>query len=391
MPHVYRVIALGLIAMTAVSAQNMGAGPGNPPAGSGMSSGNSLPQSTGGQSGDGRLPVFLSGTVMFAGGAGPADNIPIQRVCGGTARTVAYTNGKGQFSFQWGSSTGLLPDAGDPGPAPNRRTGDLSGDTYRGGSALGMSVTLGCELIAGAPGYRPARVDLSGHRAGDDSDVGMMVLHRIASVEGTSVSVTSLSAPKDARKAWEKGVRLLRSPRASDMAAAEKELEKAVAVYPRYANAWADLGRVRMRRQETDAARDAFLKAIDADSKLVEPYIELGDMAAHRMQWTDAARYLDRALALDPVDYPRLWLAAGLADYRVNNFDRAERNAREALKISAPIEDPAASRLLGYVLLQKQDYAGADEAFRVYLRLVPNADDRSDIEARLGQVNAHLQ
>jgi tetratricopeptide (TPR) repeat protein len=123
----------------------------------------------------------------------------------------------------------------------------------------------------------------------------------------------------------------------------------------------------------------------------VEPYIELGDMAAHRMQWTDAARYLDRALALDPVDYPRLWLAAGLADYRVNNFDRAERNAREALKISAPIEDPAASRLLGYVLLQKQDYAGADEAFRVYLRLVPNADDRSDIEARLGQVNAHLQ
>ena len=83
-------------------------------------------------------------------------------------------------------------------------------------------------------------------------------------------------------------------------------------------------------------ARDAFLKAIDADDKLVEPYIELGNMAAHQHQWPDAARYLDRALMLDPVDYPRLWLADGLADYRVRNLARAERNAREALKITLP-------------------------------------------------------
>jgi Flp pilus assembly protein TadD len=384
MPHVYRGIALQLIAITTVLAQNIGLGPGMPSA-------TPAPQPTAGQTPETRLPVFLSGTVMFAGGAGPAGNIPIQRVCEGAARTVAFTNGKGQFSFQWGSSTGLFPDAGDSAPVNTRRGGDLSADTYRGGSALGMSVTLGCELIAVAPGYQPARVDLSGHRAGGGSDVGMMVLHRLAAVEGTSVSFTSLNAPKDARRAWEKGVRLLRSRHPSDVAAAEQELEKAVAVYPRYANAWADLGRARLQRQEIDQARDAFLKAIDADDKLVQPYIELGNMAAHRMQWTEAARYLDRALTLDPVDYPRLWLADGLADYHVNNFDRAERNAREALKLSAPNQDPAASRLLGYVLMQKEDYAGADQAFRAYLRLVPDADDRSDIKARLGQIDAHLQ
>ncbi len=390
MPHVYRVIALQLIAITVLLAQNIGLGPGSPAAGPGMSSANSAPQPAGGGSPEARLPVFLSGTVIFAGGAGPADNIPIQRVCGGASRTVAFTNGKGQFSFQWGSGNSLLPDAADPGPAASRRTGDLSADTYRGGSSLGMSVTLGCELVAGAPGYRPARIDLSAHRAGDESDVGMMVLHRLVAVEGTSVSFTSLNAPKDARRAWQKGVRLLRSSHPSDVAAGEKELEKAVAVYPRYANAWADLGRARLHRQATDQARDAFLKAIDADDKLVEPYIELGNIAAHRLQWADAARYLDRALTLDPVDYPRLWLADGQADYRVNNLDRAERNAREALKISAPNQDPEASRLLGYVLMQKQDYAGADEAFRAYLRLVPNADDLSDIKARLGQIEAHL-
>jgi Tfp pilus assembly protein PilF len=389
MPFVYacvsRSIALGLIATSGVWAQTVGT---NPPPSPGTQQSQQVQPSI--PMGDTRMPVFFAGTVMFDGGAGPAENIPIQRVCGGVPRTVAFTNTKGQFSFQWGSSNSLFPDAGDAGPAISKRSGDLSGDSYSGASARGMSVTTGCELVASAPGYRPVRVDLSGHRASDGSDLGMMVLHRIAAVEGNSVSFTSLTAPKDARRAWEKGVRLLRSPKPSDIAAAENEFEKAVAAYPKYAVAWADLGRARLRRQETDAARDAFLKAIDADDKLVAPYIELGNIATHRRQWTDAARYLDRALALDPVDYPRLWLADGLADYRVSNFDRAERNAREALRISAPNQDPEAARLLAYVLLEKQNYTGADEAFRAYLRLAPNANDLSDIKARIEQISSHL-
>ncbi len=384
-PHVSRSIALGLIATSGVWAQTLGTSPPPPPG---------TPQPQPAQPsipmGDTRLPVFFAGTVVFDGGAGPAENVPIQRVCGGVTRTVAFTNNRGQFSFQWGSSNSLFPDAGDAGPVVAKRSGDLSSDSYSGASVRGMSVTTGCELVATAPGYRPVRVDLSGHRASDDSDLGMMVLHRIAAVEGTSVSFTSLAAPKDARRDWEKGVRLLRSPKPSGAAAAENEFEKAVAAYPKYAVAWADLGRARLRRKETDAARDAFLKAIDADDKLVEPYIQLGNIATRRMQWTDAARYLDRALALDPVDYPRLWLADGLADYRVSNFDRAERNAREALKISAPNQDPEAARLLAYVLLEKQNYAGADEAFRAYLRLAPNANDLSDIKAHIEQISTHL-
>lgn len=382
-PHVFRSVALALIASCGVWAQifNDRMTPTNPNVPQ-----QSPPPSTPG--GDNRLPVFFSGTVMLEGGAGPAADIPIQRVCNGAPRTVAYTNAKGQFSFQWGSSNALFPDAGDSGPIISKRSGDLSGDTYA--PLRGLSPTTGCELVASAPGYRPARVDLGGHRASDSPDVGMMVLHRIAAVEGTSVSVTSLNAPKDARKAWEKGVRLLRSPKPSDAAVAEKEFSLAVAVYPKYANAWSDLGRARLRLQKSDEARDAFLKALDADDKLVEPYIELGTIATHRRQWTDAARYLDRALALDPVDYPRLWLADGLADYRVRNFDRAEKNAREALRISAPHENPEATRLLAYVLLEKQDYAGADQAFREYLRQAPNADDQKDVKAHLDQISPHL-
>src|SRR5580704_12321018 len=110
----------------------------------------------------------------------------------------------------------------------------------------------------------------------------MIVLHRLVGVEGTSVSVTALNAPKDARKAWEKGVDFLHKSRTAE---AEKELEKAVEIYPKYANAWLDLGRAREQQQAEALARDAFLKAIDADNKLVGPYVELGKMAVLRQNW----------------------------------------------------------------------------------------------------------
>ncbi len=123
-----------------------------------------------------------------------------------------------------------------------------------------------------------------------------------------------------------------------------------VGIYPKYANAWLDLGRARMQRRAEDPAREAFLNAISADGKLVEPYVQLGELAARGRKWPDAALYLDRALQLDPVDYPRLWFEDAVADYHVQQFDRAERNAREALKLPPAIRDPRADAVLALIL-----------------------------------------
>jgi tetratricopeptide (TPR) repeat protein len=297
--------------------------------------GSSTPSQTP-QTQDAQMPVFLSGRVVMDDGTPPDTSIAIQRVCGGSPSTVAWTDGKGSFSFQWGRSSAIMQEASET-------VGGGSGDT-------GANGLRGCELMANAPGFRSARLDLSSHRAGDNPNLGTIILHRLAEVEGTSVSVTALNAPKDAKKAWEKGVAYLRKSKAAD---AEKELEKAVGIYPKYANAWLDLGRARMQRRAEGPAREAFLKAIGADGKLVGPYVELGEMAARGRKWPDAALYLDRALQLDPVDYPRLWFEDAVADYHVQQFDRAERNAREALKLPPAIRDPRADAVLGLILKSK--------------------------------------
>jgi predicted Zn-dependent protease len=90
------------------------------------------------------------------------------------------------------------------------------------------------------------------------------------------------------------------------------------------------------------------------------------------------------------VDYPRLWYEDALADYHVRNFDRAERNVREALKVPVANRDPHADQLLGLLLMRKEDYAGADEALRAYVQLSPEAQDLAVVRAQIEEIDSHL-
>lgn len=335
-----------------------------------------------------QVPIFLSGKVVMDDGSVPPPNIPIQRVCNNNPRTMTWTDSKGHFSFQWGQTLGVIGDASEPGYSNDSsnpfNSTPLSRSGGFGNSGLNTSM-MGCELRANAAGFRSETVNLMNRRAMDNPDVGMIVLHRIANVEGTSISATSFNAPKDAQKAYQKGLQSLGKSKPDDAA---KEFERAVALYPRYANAWIDLGRTRLQQHSVEPAREAFLKAIEADGKLVDAYAQLGMLAAQQQNWSDAVHYVDQALHLDPVDYPQLWFVDAVANYNVKNLDVAEKSAREAQKLDSGHRNPRTDQLLGLILVQKQDAAGAAEAFRSYLKFAPNAPDLDQIKAQLAQLDA---
>jgi predicted Zn-dependent protease len=90
------------------------------------------------------------------------------------------------------------------------------------------------------------------------------------------------------------------------------------------------------------------------------------------------------------VDYPRLWFESAVADYNARNVDRAEKNAREALRVLPANRDPRANKVLGLILVKKQDFAGAGEALRAYVQLVPNAEDIDQVKALLKQIDDKL-
>ncbi|HEY3840153.1 MAG TPA: tetratricopeptide repeat protein [Bryobacteraceae bacterium] len=346
--------------------------------------------SGGGASGmDLSRPIYLSGKIMMQDGSAVPENVTIERVCSGISKTVAYTDSKGRFNFQWGNRSMILADASDSGsgPASRANTGGFGSSQSAGGaSALAPdpfgSRMMNCGLRASAAGFASSMVNLFNRRSADNPDVGVIILRRIGGVEGVSISVTSMMAPKSAKKAYEHG---LQSHLKGKMDDAVRDFEKATGLYPRYADAWVSLGKVQLEQGSNEAAGMDFAKAIDCDPKLVAPYVELGLLAAKEAKWETTARYLDRAMELDPVDFPQVWYTDAVANYNLAKYDAAERGARAAVRLDARHVNPRSEYLLGLVLAEKQDYAGATEELNAYVRLAPNAPDTAQAKVQLGE------
>src|SRR6202043_272036 len=111
---------------------------------------------------------------------------------------------------------------------------------------------------------------------GGSVDVGAVVVQRAGKVEGATLSATLYKAPKDARKAYDKGLRAEKNGKLAD---AHKYFETAVEIYPRSATAWFQLGTVLEKENQKDAARKAYSQATTIDARFLPPFLSLASMA----------------------------------------------------------------------------------------------------------------
>jgi tetratricopeptide (TPR) repeat protein len=330
--------------------------------------------SGGDHSGDPRL----SGRVTVEDGSVAPRGIAIEMVCSNLRRTVASTDSKGQFIFQYGTANG-----GSDASASGERSSNPLLAISSGDAATALRTIVNCVLRAELPGYLSDEVSLTDRRAMDHSDVGTIVLHRVFAAEGVAVSSTSLNAPRKARDFYETGLKAMRSGR---MDTAAKDFEQAIAVYPVYANAWLELGRVRQQLGTASTARDAWKKASELDPKLTGAYVELGLDAGLSHDWKVATQYLDRALRLDPVDYPEAWFGDAVAHYYLAAYDDAERSAREAVRLDPQGRNPRAGYILGMILAKKGDRDGAAAELKRYLKAAPQAPDAELVKIQLAAI-----
>ncbi|MBI4875608.1 MAG: tetratricopeptide repeat protein [Acidobacteria bacterium] len=330
-----------------------------------------------------RRPIFLSGKVVLDDGTPPPDTVTIERVCNGVVRPEAYTDSKGRFSFQLGQSMNVMPDASTSGAADAGIFG--SNPQTRGGMSGGLSERdlMGCELRASLPGFRSEMVNLAGRRVMDNPDVGTIILKRLGNVEGRTISATTALAPKDARKAYDKARDNIKKQKWAD---AQKELEKAVAAYPKYAAAWHQLGLLHEQQKNTGAARKAYAESLSADAKFLGPYLQLAMLAVRDTNWQDVADITSRLVRLDPFDYPQAFFYNAVANFNLRKLDDAEKSAREALKIDTDHRIAKTSHLLGVILAQKNDYTGAVEHIENYLKFAPEAKDAEQVRKQLDEI-----
>ncbi len=340
--------------------------------------------------------IYISGKVLMDDGTPPPEQLVVERVCNGNPRPEGYTDSKGRFSFALGQNSAMMVDAsvgsmgGDFGAGSQDRNSNRGGmGSMGGGGSRGVSERdlMGCEVRAVLAGFRSDVVNLSGRRSMDNPDVGVIILHRMAKVDGYTFSGTSAFAPKDAKKAYEKGREAAKKNKLPD---AERELQKAVDLYPKYAVAWYELGLVHQQQKQLDDARKCYAESLKADSKYVNPYAQLARLAAADQNWEQTAEYSGKLLKLNPYFSPEVYFYGAVANLNLKNLDAAEEQAREGLKLDPKNRNPRMNQVLGVVLAQKQDFKGAAESMKSYLKLAPTAPDVDHVKRQLEEIERQL-
>jgi tetratricopeptide (TPR) repeat protein len=382
------IAAFGLLVSAAVGAQQTSA-----PSGKGGASGNvgnagsATTRSPSTLPGDslGQGPIYISGRVALSDGLPLPERVRIERVCNGSAHLETYADTKGRFSFVVGHSLEMQD-------ASSRSDNGANSQFGGGGSAIGSSSRMGlsgerdlwnCEVRAALPGFQSSVISLANMRSLDNPEVGTIILHRQGNVDGLTISVTSALAPKEARKAYDKG---REAAFGNHLDAAQKDFEKAVELYPKYSAAWFDLGRLQEKQGHAEEARKSYEQAIAAEPKFIQPYEQLSWLALRELKWQELVDRTDQWLRLDPLNSSDAYYLSSVGNLQTEHFAVAEKNAREAVRLDPDKKNMRARYVLGLALAQNRDFTAAAEAIRTFLNATPEAKDADAIRKQLAQI-----
>lgn len=321
--------------------------------------------------------LFISGKVRVDDGSELTDPATIESVCNGDRHFEAYTDRKGNFSFQFGQQRNM--DTSDVAT-----TSDNPMTAGRPRTALQLRRDMqNCELMVVLPGFTSQAVELTSLDVTQSNDIGTIVLHRLAHVEGLTLSATTAMAPRKAKKAYEKGRDLEQKKKWPE---AEKKFEEAAQLDPKFAAAWLELGRVQLQTKDVTAARESLQKSVAADPRFVSPHEVLAALGLQQHQWQQAADESGAVLRLNPLSFPQDWFYNSAANYYLGHYDVAEKSARRGIQSDVDHHIPRLEYLLGVILAQKHDYQGAGEHMRNYVRLAPKAADVAQVNQQIAKL-----
>jgi tetratricopeptide (TPR) repeat protein len=337
------------------------------------------------------LIMFLLGRVATSDGTAVPTDALVERVCNASVRQQVHVSFRGDFNMQLGSRTDTFLDAsaGEPSQA------DQSGKNSERG--IPRRELANCELRASVSGFTSSvvnLVDLNGSLS--SVDVGAIVVQRRSKIEGTTLDASAYKAPKDARKAYEKG---LQAEKKGELANAQKYFAKAVEIYPKFTNAWFQLGTVLQKEQQKDAARTAFTQATTIDTKFLPPYLSLASMAYEAENWTELLNFTNHilnldplnrvsgyVLDLDPLNYTEAYFYNSLANFKLKKFADAEKSGLKAEQVDLRTRFPQLHLLLAEIFARKNDYPIAIAEIQTYLELTPNSKDTDQVRERLAKL-----
>jgi cytochrome c-type biogenesis protein CcmH/NrfG len=294
--------------------------------------------------------IILKGKVMMEDGTPPPFTLAVERYC----------------SDSFGSG---------PGPLTNRK------GEYVWQLEVDPLATKACFLRATHAGYTSTSIDVG------SLDVTKTVIELPPVTISTAVPdpyaliVSENNLTGKTKSPWNAAMKALDN---SNFAEAASQLQTAVSNSPKFAEGWHALGVVDERLQKQADARQAYEHAIDANPKLLVPYVTLARLCLKTKDWDCTIKTADSLNKADAKKlYPEIYLHRAVAQYQTKDLAGAESSVQDYLKLDPKHKKPRAEYVLGRILEAKGDAAGAKEHMAKYLELDPGATDKSAVQAHL--------
>ena len=325
----------------------------------------------------------VSGRIVMEDGAPISDSVFTELICSGQVRKRVKPYANGDFSVLLSEDSSDTMDVTTPRnltTAPSTPFNQKQQQSL-GGEDVGRFDFSGCELRATLPGYQSNLIALGPRRRLDNSEVGMLVLRRLAGVDAIMISANTLAAPSKARLAFDNARRDAQKEK-PDHAYTVIELKKALAEYPTFAAAWHLLGITRLAQKDSAGANEAFRKAIEAEATYVEPYVELASMEVVQQRWAEAVKWIDPALKLNP-NIPYANYLGASVHFQLGNIDASERAALGLWRTREVDRYPLTHYILGAIKAQRGDFESAAARFRDFLATKPDAATSQSVSEML--------
>jgi Tfp pilus assembly protein PilF len=199
--------------------------------------------------------------------------------------------------------------------------------------------------------------------------------------KGDLVSAADLSVPAPAKKEFDAGQKLLQDKH--DVQGSIGHFRKAIELYSSFTQAYVMLGLAYLQDQELKESQAALEQAVHLDPKSGAGYLTLGACLNQQKDYTGAEKALNRGLELEP-ESPEGQYELAKNYWAQRRWQEAEPHALKAETL-AP-NNAGVHVVMGNILLQKRDNAGAIKEFNEYLRLDPKGSMSDAVRAMVSKL-----
>jgi Flp pilus assembly protein TadD len=182
-------------------------------------------------------------------------------------------------------------------------------------------------------GYVGSEVQVDFRRNENNAQVPLQLRRATAErqrADAKVVSARTLAIPERAREEFQAGIEFLNQRK--DPKGAVEHLQKAIAAYPEYYEAYFLMGMAEVQLKQPDDARAALAQAIKLNPKFLEPYYPLATLLIGEKQYGEGERVLHQAQELDPNGWQWLFELARCLAYQ-QKWGQAVSYGQAALKI----------------------------------------------------------